>query len=236
MTNFASQIANLEDCEAILEYVYAACVEEGAIWFSYHFTSAFESQTSKGTAIWARDYPLEYQKLYIAEDWRSQDPVPRLTFMHGPILTWTGAERHVGGDTAGEKFLQRLRGLGIDNWASFALFGPHNRDGYASMRFRDDPDGFRDGDLQAIHSLLTAAHFQICTIMDGGSSSVNLSDREREVLEWMGRGKSAAEIAIILDISSETVRTYTRRVYDKLQTNDRVTATVRALKLGLVDL
>lgn len=236
MTNFALHIANLEDCEAILEYVYAACVEEGAIWFSYHFTSAFESQTSKRTAIWARDYPLEYQKLYIAEDWRSHDPVPRLTFQHGPILTWTEAEQEVKGDAVGEKFLQRLRGLGIDNWCSFALFGPHNRDGYASMRLLDDPDTFGEGRLQAIHSLLMAAHFQICTIMNGGASTVSLSEREREVLEWMGRGKSSSDIATILDISPETVRTYTRRIYEKLQTNDRVTATVRALKLGLVDL
>ena len=52
----------------------------------------------------------------------------------------------------------------------------------------------------------------------------------------MGRGKSAGDIAAILEISPETVRTYTRRVYDKLQTNDRVTATVRALKLGLIEL
>lgn len=236
MSNFALEIAKLESCEAILEYVYAACSDEGAIWFSYHFTSAFESQTSKNTAIWARDYPLEYQKLYVAEDWRGHDPVPRLTFQHGPILTWTGAEREVAGDQIGEQFLKRLRGLGINNWASFALFGPLNRDGYASMRFRDDPDAFDEGRLQAIHSLLLAAHLQICTIMDGGSSPVSLSDREREVLEWMGRGKSSADIATILEISPETVRTYTRRIYDKLQTNDRVTATVRALKLGLVEL
>ncbi|HCI62629.1 MAG TPA: LuxR family transcriptional regulator, partial [Erythrobacter sp.] len=60
--------------------------------------------------------------------------------------------------------------------------------------------------------------------------------REREVLEWMGRGKSSVDIGTILDISPETVRTYTRRIFDKLDTNDRVTATVRALKLGLVEL
>ena len=118
----------------------------------------------------------------------------------------------------------------------FALFGPRNRDGYVSMRFGTDPVGFTQGELQEVHSLLLAAHLQICKIMDGGRSSVSLSDREREVLGWMGRGKSSGDIATILEISPETVRTYTRRIYDKLQTNDRVTATVRALKLGLVDL
>ena len=40
----------------------------------------------------------------------------------------------------------------------------------------------------------------------------------------------------VLDMWPETGRTYTRRSCDKLDTNDRVTATVRALKLGLVEL
>lgn len=236
MRNFSAHIARMSDCEAILEYVYATCREEGAVWFSYHFTSAFDSQTSKRTAIWARDYPVEYQKLYVTEDWRSQDPVPRLTFKHGPILTWSRARQCARDERQARDFLARLEGLGIDNWVSFALYGPRNRDGYTSMRFSEDPDTFDEGRLQSIHALLTAAHFQICTIMDGGSASVTLSEREREVLEWMGQGKSSSDIATILAISPETVRTYTRRIYDKLQTNDRVTATVRALKLGLVEL
>ena len=118
----------------------------------------------------------------------------------------------------------------------FALFGPRNRDGYATMRFAEDPGGFSKTRLQTIHSLILAAHLQLGKVMDEGRASVALSDREREVVEWMGRGKSAGDIAAILEISPETVRTYTRRVYDKLQTNDRVTATVRALKLGLIEL
>lgn len=236
MQEYAAHIAKMADCEAILEYVYSACVEEGATWFSYHFTSAFDSQTSKDTAIWARDYPLEFQRLYISEDWRSHDPVPRMTFKHGPILTWHGARKLAAKGSTAEGFLDKLDQLAINNWVAFALFGPRNRDGYASMRFADDPDTFAEGRLQSIHSLLLAAHVQICSIMDGGNPSVSLSEREREVLEWMGQGKSSSDIATILAISPETVRTYTRRIYEKLETNDRVTATVRALKLGLVEL
>lgn len=226
----------MSDCEAILEYVYAACREEGAVGFAYHFTSAFDSPTSKRTAIWARDYPLEHQKLYVTEDWRSQDPLPRLTFKHGPIMTRNRARQFARRERPVQNFLELLEKHGIDRWACFALYGPRNRDGYASMRFSEEPDGFDDGRLESVHTLLTAAHLQICAIMAGGSASVTLSDREHEVLEWMGQGKSSSDIATILAISPETVRTYTRRIYDKLQTNDRVTATVRALKLGLVEL
>lgn len=226
----------MDDCEAILEYVYSTCREEGASWFSYHFTPAFESPTSKNAFVWAKNYPLKYQKLYIGEDFRSRDPVPRLTFERGPILTWSAARSAAEGDRDAQVYLDQLDELGIDNWVGFALFGPRNRDGFAVARFGDDPARFETGRLQAVHSLLLAAHLQICRIMDSGEPSVTLSEREREVLEWMGRGKSATDIATILEISPETVRTYTRRIYDKLQTNDRVTATVRALKLGLVEL
>lgn len=236
MREFAAHIAKMDECEAILEYVYASCVDEGATWFSYHITPAFESPTSKKAFIWARDYPLKLQKLYISEDYRARDPVPRLALDHGPILTWNSANAVAKGDRKARAYLANLAKLGIDNWAAFALFGPQNRDGFAVIRFADDPDRLAPGHLQQVHALLLAAHLQICKIMDGGRPSVTLSAREREVLEWMGRGKSSNDIATILEISPETVRTYTRRLYDKLQTNDRVTATVRALKLGLVDL
>ena len=236
MPDPTKHIVKMEDCEAILEYLYAACREQGATWLTYHFTPVFESPTSRNTFIWTRDFPVEYQKRYISDDLRGRDPLPQLAFEHGPVLTWTEVRARGKSIPDVTSFLDELEELGADNWVVFALFGPRNRDGYATMRFAEDPDGFSKMRLQKIHSLILAAHLQLCKVMDEGRASVALSDREREVVEWMGRGKSSGDIAAILEISPETVRTYTRRVYDKLQTNDRVTATVRALKLGLIEL
>lgn len=220
----------------VLELVYSACKEKAALWISYHFTPIFESQTSRDSVIWTRDLPLEYQKMYIGEDYRHMDPVPHLTFEYGPILTWTAARNRAQGDAQAENYFAQLEARGIADWAGFALFGPRNRDGFAALQFSRDPDGFAAGHLQEVHSLLLLGHLQICKIIDDGKPSVSLSEREREVLEWMGRGKTMGEIATILSISPETVRTYARRIYEKLDTGDRVTATVRALKLGLIDL
>ena len=86
MWDFAADIAKMADCEAILEFVYENCLDNGATWFSYHFTPIFESQTSKKTFIWSRDYPLEFQRRYVSGAWREIDPVPRLTFQYGPVL------------------------------------------------------------------------------------------------------------------------------------------------------
>ncbi|QYJ06000.1 helix-turn-helix transcriptional regulator [Qipengyuania flava] len=236
MQDFSATIACTDDCESILEYVFGLLKAEGANWFTYNFTPIFESHTSPQSFIWARDCPIEYQRLYVGEQYRRRDPIPRLTFEHGPVLTWTQAKRLGASDRDAQWFFGVLKEMGVTNWLSVALFGPRNRDGYAAVQFSDDPDQFDPSRLSEIQSLLSTAHLQICKIMDEGKPTVSLSEREREVLRWMGHGKSSSDIAAILDISPETVRTYVRRIYDKLDTNDRVTATVRALKLGLVEL
>lgn len=52
----------------------------------------------------------------------------------------------------------------------------------------------------------------------------NLSRREKEILEFLGKGYLYKEIAEMLFISLETVRTHIRNIYEKLQVNSRMEA------------
>jgi DNA-binding NarL/FixJ family response regulator len=60
-----------------------------------------------------------------------------------------------------------------------------------------------------------------------------LTDREREVLELIARGRNNAEIARELFISNKTVRNHVSNVFAKLQVTDRAQAIVRAREAGL---
>jgi DNA-binding NarL/FixJ family response regulator len=68
----------------------------------------------------------------------------------------------------------------------------------------------------------------------GQLRSIQLSERELEVLKLLVEGKSNPEIAAILYLSLSTIKTHVRGIMSKLAVDDRVQAAVVALRSGLV--
>lgn len=63
-----------------------------------------------------------------------------------------------------------------------------------------------------------------------------LTDREAEVLRALAEGRSNTEIATVLNLSVETVRTHVKRILSKLGVRDRTQAVVWAYRAGFVDM
>lgn len=59
-----------------------------------------------------------------------------------------------------------------------------------------------------------------------------LTDREMQVTRWLAHGATYDEIGRALSISSNTVRTYIRAIYEKLHVSSRTEAVMKAARLG----
>jgi DNA-binding NarL/FixJ family response regulator len=68
---------------------------------------------------------------------------------------------------------------------------------------------------------------------ESDGETVELSPREREVLELLARGFLYKEIAEMLKISVQTVNTYIRRIYEKLHVRSRAQAVAKYANLPM---
>jgi DNA-binding CsgD family transcriptional regulator len=117
---------------------------------------------------------------------------------------------------------------------AFPAFGPRGLEGALVVML----DGPASTDWQGARDLsigfqLSYSRYRQLLPLDR-SNEVALSDREREIMLWVMRGKSNAVIAEIVGISTSTVDTYMRRIFKKLKVADRTSAAMRAIAVGAI--
>lgn len=73
-------------------------------------------------------------------------------------------------------------------------------------------------------------------LTSGGRHNTNLTEREQAVLRQIALGQTNKEIATVLMITEETVKTHVGNILTKLQLAHRTQAVIYALKKGLITL
>lgn len=99
------------------------------------------------------------------------------------------------------------------------------------------PDGSLPRPLLAMAELVGALSLTCALKISGTTSKVSaakLSDRQRECLLWTARGKTAAETAIILGISIETVIQHLKMARERYDVHCKQSLIISALFDGLI--
>lgn len=195
-----------------------------------------KGRTGRAIAMLQHGYDPEVVRLYAELGSGMHDPTLRVAFATG--RPWRFSEVLARFTlTSGEKVhkAQVNEFPGAKDGIGFPLFGPNGRDAYAVLGRPVHENILIDADRTALHMLAQVAHLKAIrlrpVVIEDGSL---LSEREIEILRWVAHGKSNAAIATILEISTGTVDTYLRRIFDKLDVTDRTAAAVRGVSMGLI--
>lgn len=234
MTLLFSRIDALDDIGAVLAYVREVCLGEGVVRMSYHVTPLFAEANSSSTMVYSHGFSEEWLEKYSEANFRAKDPIPERVMRYGALMTWKEAMAAGPNSPDNLEYFAAMEEYGLQHGFGLPLFGPRSRDAYASFDFGRPITEVEEERIERVRSVAQAGHSRIGWLTDRVGDAPSLSAREAEVLAWVAQGKSTNSIATILDLSPDTVKTYAKRIYAKLDTTDRIGAVVKALRLGLV--
>jgi len=231
---YFDQIDALHDIEAVLRFAREVCVQQGVVRMSYHVTPPFNGPTSSTTMVYTEGFSTQWLEMYDREEFRASDPIPRRVMQSGSMMSWADAMEAGSNTPENEAYFAAMHRFGLTHGVGVPLYGPRGRAAYASFDFDQPVSQLSYDQLGTVRSVAQAGHQRICVLIDECCDTPTLSEREIEVLTWVAHGKSVSAIATILGLSPDTVKTYSKRIYAKLDVTDRVGAVVKALRLGLV--
>lgn len=155
----------------------------------------------------------------------------------------TGATGYLLKDSMPEDFIEQIRllragGSPISPIIARQLLARFQRlgSGGGGPRTGSEPASAVPAAVVAGNDARTAAHAGANAVDEAGTGDdrPELSERERSVLGLVTKGFTYDEIAGLLGVSRNTVTTYVRRIYRKLQVGSKTEAVYEARKLGLL--
>jgi DNA-binding CsgD family transcriptional regulator len=180
-------------------------------------------------------FTAEQIDAYLSADHRRLDIVPRLSLAQGRPLRWREAWETADTSEEERKFLALMQATELGDGYCLPCYGPFGRNGFIGVGRMKEDSARDDVLIRQMHIIAQAAHMRICALaLRDNAPDRALSAREKEILDWVARGKSNSVIAEILNISAGTVDTYLRRIYEKLGVSDRTSAAVRGIGMGLI--
>jgi DNA-binding CsgD family transcriptional regulator len=182
-----------------------------------------------------QNYPEDWMKHYAEKDYARIDPVTVYCMNKMDTFTWAEIPQRMNLTRQQFQCLNMGIEAGLYNGTCTPLWGPNQFAGIG-LASAEKIDSF-DGNLDLITAYCN--HFYIAfqrlnRKSDRPEHNIYLTPREQEVLTWAAAGKTDSEIGDILNLSEETVDTYFRTSFKKLNANTRVMAVSKALSYGLI--
>lgn len=185
-----------------------------------------------------QNYPDDWMKHYVREGFQNCDPVRSFMFAKSGPFIWDELPLITDLNARQANCLYGGRESGLFNGAAVSLRGPNNEIAGIGAASSDDVE-LPPTSPHALHLLSQHYYYayqQIILKSKGQQDSISITQRERDILHWLGAGKSVGDIATIINLSEDGVKYHLNKIYRKFNTNNRYTTVVKALYNGLINL
>lgn len=183
------------------------------------------------------NYPGDWMKYYFEHSFDKIDPVMVYGLTQIGSYTWDVIPTHMNLKEKQIDCLNFGREAGLNNGICTPLRGINNQLAGLSLASSEKYDSF-DGKIDLItaysnHFYISWKRFHL-TKTGGETPNYVLTEREREILTWVAKGKTDWDISMILGMSTHTIDWHMRNVFKKMNANNRILAVIKALSYGLI--
>jgi LuxR family quorum sensing-dependent transcriptional regulator len=183
--------------------------------------------------VLATGWPQEFLDLYVDRDFIRFDPVARLGRRSMNPFEWDGTSDFGADELRVREVIKRAADFGIVRGFVVPIHGPAGYEACVSMSGAEIelPAHIKP----AIHLWAIYAFNRLQSLATPPfERTSSLTIREREVLSWAAKGKSAWEIGEILHIAKRTVDEHAQTAFRKLGAVNRTQAVAIALRDSLI--
>ncbi|MCF4130076.1 helix-turn-helix transcriptional regulator [Methylobacterium sp. SyP6R] len=182
----------------------------------------------------SRKWPIGWFELYTREDYVRVDPVIRRCRETVQPFKWFEAHYDPQHEPRAREVMERACDFGMRRGFSLPIHGPEGYGGCFSMS--GSHLDLNQRTKPAIHLMAMYAFDRLRQIGRTPRSEQKnpLTQREQEVLRWAAAGRSAANIADLLDITERTVTCHTVNAMRKLGAINKTQAVAYAIQRRLI--
>jgi DNA-binding CsgD family transcriptional regulator len=203
---------------------------------SYHIVAENLRAIPVETGLVRQTFPKDWVKQYMDKHYADIDPVLEQSRREARPFHWFEVDKKLNLNPQQKAFLEELKASGLTDGIAVPVFGPKGTMAYFGLGTIEDTLDVSDADMLELQFACLQTHNRYIDLanIDGVVPLKKLSPRETEVLSLVASGLSNNFIAERLGISENTVDTMLRRVFAKLEVNNRISAVLRGIGSGLI--
>lgn len=227
---FARIVEAAGDADELAEALLAITLELGFQYFalSHHV----DIVTAGDSAIRVHNYPAQWADYYDAQALGVSDPVHRASHVTSVGFRWSQMERMIPLTSRDRTILALGREQGIGDGFTVPANVPGEARG--SCSFASEAGRAIEERMLPVAQLAGAFAFEAARRLWSArghrhSDDPQLTDRQRDCVMWVARGKGDWEIGRILGVSEETVARHVKQACARYGVNKRTLLAIRTL-------